>query len=455
ISQPANSTSLAPARRWASNRGVRRSDIETSGPASPRILSAETPRSSRVARGLQSVRQEHGDGHRTHAARDRRDGGRALLGRVELHVAHEFAVGEAVDADVDDVGALLDPGALDQTGPAHRGHHDVGLSHLGLEVRRARVADRHGGVGAEEKEGHRLAHDVGAPDDHGLLPARVAAGFLEQPHHAEGRARANAVRAAGEELAGVDEVEAVHVLLRCDGVEHLLLVHLAGEGELDEDAVDRRILVEAPNDGEDLRGGRVLREVVLLGVKAHLLAGLDLAPHVDLRGGIVAHPHHREPGRPPALLHEDLRRLGHLAADLRRDRLSVDDACAHAALVARGAKERATRMQSAPTGAWHPGRTDLPLLPMPAEILAEALRAMGQSVPWLLSATVAALALLGLERRRPAQAVAGAIVLSVGLGLGLAFAWRILWIADDAFISFRYARNFARGLGLVYNEGEW
>ncbi|HLV61549.1 MAG TPA: hypothetical protein VKY51_09140, partial [Fredinandcohnia sp.] len=112
-------------------------------------------------------------------------------------------------------------------------------------------------------------------------------------------------------------------------------------------------------------------------------------------------------------------------------------------------------MQSAPTGAWHPGRTDLPLLPMPAEILAEALRAMGQSVPWLLSATVAALALLGLERRRPAQAVAGAIVLSVGLGLGLAFAWRILWIADDAFISFRYARNFARGLGLVYNEGEW
>src|SRR5690606_12048881 len=219
--------------------------------------------------------------------------------------------------------------------------------------------------------------------------------------------------------------------------------------------VDRRILVEAPDDGEDLRGGRVLREVVLLGVKAHLLAGLDLAPHVDLRGGIVAHPHHREPGRPPALLHEDLRRLGHLAADLRRDRLSVDDACAHAALVARGAKERATRMQSAPTGAWHPGRTDLPLLPMPAEILAEALRAMGQSVPWLLSATVAALALLGLERRRPAQAVAGAVVLSVGLGLGLAFAWRILWIADDAFISFRYARNFARGLGLVYNEGEW
>ena len=27
------------------------------------------------------------------------------------------------------------------------------------------------------------------------------------------------------------------------------------------------------------------------------------------------------------------------------------------------------------------------------------------------------------------------------------------WLHDDAFISFRYARNFAAGLGLVYNPG--
>ena len=37
--------------------------------------------------------------------------------------------------------------------------------------------------------------------------------------------------------------------------------------------------------------------------------------------------------------------------------------------------------------------------------------------------------------------------------LGLAYAWQLRWIGDDAFISFRYAKNFAEGLGLVYNEG--
>lgn len=32
--------------------------------------------------------------------------------------------------------------------------------------------------------------------------------------------------------------------------------------------------------------------------------------------------------------------------------------------------------------------------------------------------------------------------------------WRIHWVSDDAFISFRYAENLSRGLGLVFNAGE-
>jgi hypothetical protein len=38
--------------------------------------------------------------------------------------------------------------------------------------------------------------------------------------------------------------------------------------------------------------------------------------------------------------------------------------------------------------------------------------------------------------------------------VGLWFAIDAAWVADDAFISFRYARNFRDGLGLVYNAGE-
>ena len=38
--------------------------------------------------------------------------------------------------------------------------------------------------------------------------------------------------------------------------------------------------------------------------------------------------------------------------------------------------------------------------------------------------------------------------------LAAADAWRGRWVGDDAFISFRYARNWVDGLGLVYNTGE-
>jgi arabinofuranosyltransferase len=37
---------------------------------------------------------------------------------------------------------------------------------------------------------------------------------------------------------------------------------------------------------------------------------------------------------------------------------------------------------------------------------------------------------------------------------GVATAWRLRWISDDAFISFRYARNLVEGNGLVFNAGE-
>jgi hypothetical protein len=45
-----------------------------------------------------------------------------------------------------------------------------------------------------------------------------------------------------------------------------------------------------------------------------------------------------------------------------------------------------------------------------------------------------------------------ALVLVVG-GAAL-WAWSLLWASDDAYISFRYAENLARGRGLVFNPGE-
>ena len=44
--------------------------------------------------------------------------------------------------------------------------------------------------------------------------------------------------------------------------------------------------------------------------------------------------------------------------------------------------------------------------------------------------------------------------LAIAAFFGVAYAWHLRWLGDDAFISFRYADNWAHGKGLVFNVGE-
>jgi len=95
------------------------------------------------------------------------------------------------------------------------------------------------------------------------------------------------------------------------------------------------------------------------------------------------------------------------------------------------------------------------------EIVTEALRLVATRFPVVLGLSALVLSAVGVEsllRRglgeRARRRIHAALV-AVGVGVGLWLAWGVLWLADDAFISFRYARNFARGDGLVFNVGEW
>src|SRR5438132_14372914 len=64
-------------------------------------------------RRLDRVRQQVGDRHRAHPARNRRDRARTLRGRRELYVPDELPGRVAVDPDVDHRRSLLHPRAAD------------------------------------------------------------------------------------------------------------------------------------------------------------------------------------------------------------------------------------------------------------------------------------------------------------------------------------------------------
>jgi len=57
------------------------------------------------------------------------------------------------------------------------------------------------------------------------------------------------------------------------------------------------------------------------------------------------------------------------------------------------------------------------------------------------------------ERRRAARAIL-ALLFPAGLAVGLWFVWQNKALFDDAYISFRYAKNLLQGHGLVFNVGE-
>ena len=64
------------------------------------------------------------------------------------------------------------------------------------------------------------------------------------------------------------------------------------------------------------------------------------------------------------------------------------------------------------------------------------------------------------ESAHPSESTPLNVYFLWGFQLAVVFAsiWdatRQRWLSDDAFISFRYAKNWSEGHGLVYNVGEW
>lgn len=95
------------------------------------------------------------------------------------------------------------------------------------------------------------------------------------------------------------------------------------------------------------------------------------------------------------------------------------------------------------------------------EISTEAARAVWGARALLGGLVIGALGALVAERllRRRAPRLArravAALALAAAIGAGLWLGWQTAFMCDDAFISFRYAQNFAEGHGLVWNKGEW
>ena len=114
-------------------------------------------------------------------------------------------------------------------------------------------------------------------------------GVAAQQLHDAGRCGRTETGQADAHAADVDGVEAVDVLVGQDGLGDLLLVNVGGQGELDYEAVDLGVAVEAVDFADELGLGDGVGEAEQRGAEAAALAGADLVGHVCLGASVVAH----------------------------------------------------------------------------------------------------------------------------------------------------------------------
>ena len=220
------------------------------------VISILCPRSFDCAcnfAAVQRVAQQHGDGQRADAAGHGRDVAGYFFDRLEIHVAHQTAIG-AVDAHVDHRRAGLDHVGGDEFRLADGHDEDVGRAADFGQIVGAAVADRDRGVAARaalhEHDRHGLAHDVAAAQhDH------VRAGdfdIVANEQLLDRRGACTAEIAAGLARSGPRSRDEAHrrPLAGLIASSTCVFVYLLGQGELNQDAVDFRIAIEPVDQGQ-------------------------------------------------------------------------------------------------------------------------------------------------------------------------------------------------------------
>ena len=217
------------------------------------------------------------------------NGGRLRKNAVIVGVAAQPAV-RAVDAHVNDDGALFDHIARHHARTPHGKEQEIGAAAFLGKIGRPRMAQRHRGVakfaGTGQQQGQRLAHDIGTPHDHGLFTARGQVVAAQQLDNARRRA-GNHTRQPEGEPPHVLGMEAVHILGGIDGQQAAGGVQPGGQRQLQQNAVHIGAGIQLGNQSKQrlLRG--IGGQAIGQRENARILAGPFLIADIDLRCGVL------------------------------------------------------------------------------------------------------------------------------------------------------------------------
>ena len=214
----------------------------------------------------------------------------------KIDVAHQAAIGQAVDAHVNHHSAGTHHLFCNEVGTAGGHHQNVRQNGELGQVTGLGVANTHGGVLLHEHQRHGLAHNVAGAHHHHVLPLDTNVLELQHFLHPK-RGTRRKYGVAQHQATHVVEVKTVHILVDGDGSQHPAHIKMLGQRQLHQNAVHCGVGVEALNFCFYDSIGHTGLEGVHRRAQAHLRASLDLVGHIDFGGRIVAHNDHRQAWR--------------------------------------------------------------------------------------------------------------------------------------------------------------
>ena len=106
----------------------------------------------------------------------------------------------------------------------------------------------------------------------------------------------NPVRRAGikfclpdHEFSHIDRVEPVYILIRVYGIEHLRLINVFRERQLNKYAMNFRIIIILADESKEHRLGHILGYILLHGIKTKLFRGLLFPCNIAYRRRVATH----------------------------------------------------------------------------------------------------------------------------------------------------------------------
>ncbi len=135
------------------------------------------------------------------------------------------------------------------------------------------MGDGNGRIGGQKQGCHGLTKEVRPADDDGVEAGQVLAVNTADENHGTCRGTGNqsTVEITGRKLAGIDDMQAVDVLLRQDGLDDRFGIQMFRQGKLNENTVDGGVDIQGLNEGGQFLLRCFFRQRVLDRSKAALL----------------------------------------------------------------------------------------------------------------------------------------------------------------------------------------